>query len=107
MVELVAVNDMLSLIDFASFKRQALMFDRIAFPNLRRAVDRLLAEPHDAVRPVVDQLEWLQTEGILFELELNVNRDKLANNEEFKKFDQITGTTLQNWIPSTESQWMI
>src|ERR1051325_7339313 len=89
MVELVAVNDMLSLIDFASFKRQALMFDRIAFPNLRRAVDRLLAEHHDAVRPVVDQLEWLQTEGILFELELNVNRDKLANNEEFKKFDQI------------------
>jgi hypothetical protein len=43
MAELVAVNDMLSLIDFTSFKRQALMFDRIAFPNLRKAVDRLLA----------------------------------------------------------------
>jgi hypothetical protein len=50
MAELVAVNDMFSLIDFTSFKRQALMFDRIAFPNLRRAVDRLLAEHHEVIR---------------------------------------------------------
>src|SRR5688500_18146055 len=89
MAELVAVNDMLSLIDFASFKRQALMFDRIAFPNLRTAVDRLLAEHHDAVRPVVDELEWLQTEGILFEPEINVSKDELDKNEEYKKFDDV------------------
>jgi hypothetical protein len=89
MAELVAVNDIFSLIDFASFKRQALMFDRIAFPHLRKAVDRLLAEHHDAVRPMVDQLDWLQTEGILFEPELNVSKDELAKNEEFKNFDDI------------------
>ena len=89
MAELVAVNDMFSLINFTSFKRQALMFDRIAFPNLGTAVDRLLAEHHDAVRPVVEQLEWLQTEGILFEPELNVSKKELSQNEEYKKFDDI------------------
>jgi hypothetical protein len=87
--ELIAVNDMFSIIDFASFKREALMFDRIAFPNLRKAIDRLLEQHREASEPIVNELDWLQKEGVLFEPDLDVSEDELAKNEEYKKFDDL------------------
>jgi len=41
MAEFIAVNDIFSIIEYGSLKRQALMFDRITMPNFRKTVDGL------------------------------------------------------------------
>ena len=94
MAELIAVNDMLSIVDFASFKREALMFDRIAFPNLRKAIDRLLEQHREVTQPIVNELDWLQ------EVKTSYLRIKSIRNSM-----SFTGNTLQSWIRSMESQW--
>ena len=111
--ELIAVNDMLSIVDFASFKREALMFDRIAFPNLRKAIDRLLEQHREVTQPIVNELDWLQEEGILFEPDLNVSEDELSQNQEYQKFyelywehaselDSFHGVTMEDLVVKNE-----
>ena len=41
MAEFIAVNDIFSIIEYGSLKRQALMFDRISMPNFRKTLDGL------------------------------------------------------------------
>jgi hypothetical protein len=72
MREFVAVNDPFSLIGTETLKREALMFTRIAVPNLKQTFfenKKDWTELADLIR----NLEWLEEKGIVFEPSLDLN----------------------------------
>ena len=62
MAEFIAVNDIFSVVDYGSLKRQALMFDRIAIPHFGATFDALRERFPDKSELFGD-FDWLLERG--------------------------------------------
>jgi hypothetical protein len=87
MSEFIAVNDVFSISDHPGFKREALMFDRIAIPNFRKTLDGL-HEKHPEKSALFAQYDWLLEHGVIFEPDIDMDEENLNNNAEYRQFYQ-------------------
>lgn len=88
MSEFIAVNDIFSVIDFGSQKRQALMFDKIAIPNFRKTLNGLHAQHPDKAN-LFAEFDWLLEMGIVFEPDIDVTEETLNKDEEYREFFEV------------------
>jgi hypothetical protein len=85
MAEFIAVNDIFSIIEYGSLKRQALMFDRITMPNFRKTLDGL----HERLPDRVDlfaEFDWLFEKGIVAGGDMDVDEETLKKDPEYQEF---------------------
>lgn len=88
MAEFIAVNDIFSIIEYGSLKRQALMFDRIAMPNFRKTLDGLHQKIPDKSELFAD-FDWLMETGIIFDPDIDVDEQILKKDPEYRElFDR-------------------
>lgn len=96
MRELIAVNNFFTALNIQMLKREALMFDRLAIPQISQLMQffqGLLGE----MPPEAAEYDWLCEQGILFE----VTHDKKAEiqDEEYKHVDEYS-KALMNEVES-------
>lgn len=73
MRELIGVRDWVTF--YASLKRDALIFDRIAVPSLYQLLTSL-SHSSDDVKPIWDEVCWLIGAGIIFQPEYMISTDQ-------------------------------
>jgi hypothetical protein len=85
MRELVGVRDWATF--YASLKRDALIFNRIAVPSLYQLLTSLTHSSDEGLEPVWNELCWLISEGIIFQPEfmLSTEQEIIGGNEEINK----------------------
>jgi hypothetical protein len=88
MSDFIAVNDIFSVIDSGSLKRQALMFDRIARPNFRKTLEGLQAQHPDKAK-LFAEFDWLLEMGIVFDPDIDVTEETLNKDEEYREFFEV------------------
>jgi hypothetical protein len=85
MTEFIAVNDIFSIIEYGSLKRQALMFDRITMPNFRKTLDGLHERLPDR-SDLFAEFDWLIEKGIVFGGDIDVDEEALKKDPEYQEF---------------------
>ena len=88
MAEFVAVNDVFSIIEYGSLKRQALMFDRIAIPNYRKTLDGLHQRFPDKT-DLFGEYEWLLEKGIVFDPQIKISQETLDEDEDYRELYEL------------------
>jgi hypothetical protein len=85
MAELIGVKSPLELLISRSVKREALMFDRVAIPNLDRTLSPNPVHLTEENINFIRELAWLRNEGIIFEPEEASSNQQLLLNDEYVK----------------------
>lgn len=84
MSEFIAVHDYFLMAHFRNFKREALMFDRIALPHASSAVS-FFSDSHPKNDEMRNELEWLLEQGIIFDPGVIDDEDHLSRDPDYKE----------------------
>lgn len=86
MRELVGVVELIEIYDTAAMKQEALLFDRIAALRFKSTVSLMREQVHPRMDDYFDTLEWLFSEGIIFEPERITLDEDVSTNHDYKQF---------------------